>query len=101
MRLPLQQTLSKYRNNIMILEQRIQNYVENFWFRHNMTAWPTIGQIARGLNTGVRKIFSTVEGDDRCDTQGWNIIDLVIADLEVYTSTDKIETAWNKYWGKP
>lgn len=84
----------------MILERRIQNYVERFFLRASMTEWPTIRRIARGLNIGIQKVFDTVEGDDRCDTQGWNVEGPVdIADLEVYTSTPKIEEAWNRYWG--
>ena len=84
----------------MILEQRIQNYVERYFLQSGMTEWPSIRRVARGLNVGIRAVFDAVEGDHRCDTQGWNVVDVNIADLEVYTSTPKIEEAWNRYWGR-
>ena len=82
----------------MIIEQRIQNYVERFFLQSEMTEYPNIRQVARGLNVGMKLVFDTVEGDHRCDTQGWNIETVDYRDLEIYTDTDRIETAWEKYW---
>jgi hypothetical protein len=84
----------------MILEQRIQNYVERFYLTSGMTTWPDIRQIAKGLGVGMQKTFDCIEGDERCTTQGWNVEPVDFRELEVYTSTDKIEEIWNELHDK-
>lgn len=83
----------------MLLEQRIQNYVERYHLKSGLTEWPTVRKVARGLKVSMKLVFNTVEGDYRCDTQGWNIEEINHADLEVYTDTNAIEAAWAKLWG--
>jgi len=84
----------------MLLEQRIQNYAERFFLQSGMTAWPTVRKVARGLNVGMRTVFDTVEGDHRCDTQGWNCEPVDYRELEIYTDTPRIEESWSRYWGR-
>lgn len=40
---------------------RIFKYVENFWLRHNLERGPSIREVARGLNSGARKVYSEID----------------------------------------
>lgn len=47
------------------IEERIFTYVENFWLRHNLEQEPTIREVARGINSGSKKVYDAIEsGND-------------------------------------
>lgn len=48
------------------LSERIFRYVERFALRHGLEQYPTLREIARGLNTGARKVEEAVEGEGDC-----------------------------------
>jgi hypothetical protein len=54
------------------LEDRIFIYVENFCLRHSLEKTPTIREVARGLNTGSKKILEAIgDGSGRVWTESY------------------------------
>lgn len=77
--------------------ERIAAYAYRFWMRADMTAWPTVRQVARAVH--VKQVdIDECAGDGHYDLTGYNCEDFEHGDYFVEATTRPVEVAWCKYW---